>query len=101
MAEAASAPAPVLTVEPYTFTAGNGTKVEAQKGTFEVPENRKDPKSRRIKISFVRFPSTSATPGDPIVYLAGGPGGAGTFTAQGARFPLFMALREQGGCDRV
>ncbi|MDP3736287.1 MAG: alpha/beta fold hydrolase [Hyphomonadaceae bacterium] len=92
----AAAPAPVLTVEPYTFTAGNGTKVEAQKGTFEVPENRKDPKSRKIKISFVRFSSTSATPGDPIIYLAGGPGGTGTGTAQGPRFPLFMALREQG-----
>lgn len=88
------APAPALTLEPYTFTAGNGTKVDAEKGTFEVPENRRDPNSRKIKISFVRFKSTSETPGDPIVYLAGGPGGAGTGTAQGARFPIFMALRE-------
>src|SRR5262249_13359912 len=43
----------------------------------------------------VRFPSTSAHPGNPIIYLAGGPGGAGTGAAGGARFNIFMALREQ------
>jgi pimeloyl-ACP methyl ester carboxylesterase len=90
----AATPAPVLTVEPYTFTGPNGVKVEAERGTFEVPENRKDPNSRKIKIGFVRFKSASATPGDPIVYLAGGPGGTGVGTAQGPRFPIFMALRE-------
>lgn len=90
----ATAPAPVLKVEPYTFTGPNGVKVEAEKGTFEVPENRANPSSRKITIGFVRFKSTSPNPGDPIVYLAGGPGGTGTGTAQGPRFPLFMALRE-------
>jgi pimeloyl-ACP methyl ester carboxylesterase len=87
-------PAPQLTLEPYVFTAVNGTKVDAEKGTFEVPENRSVANSRRIKISFVRFKSTSATPGDPIVYLAGGPGGPGTLSLMGGRFPLTMALRE-------
>jgi pimeloyl-ACP methyl ester carboxylesterase len=91
---AAATPAPVLTVEPYTFTGPNGVRIEAEKGTFQVPENRAVPGSRKITIGFVRFKSTSATPGDPIVYLAGGPGGTGTGTAQGPRFPLFMALRE-------
>lgn len=90
------ATAPVLTVEPYTFTGPNGVKVDAEKGTFEVPENRDNPNSRTIKIGFVRFKSTSPNPGAPIVYLAGGPGGTGVGTAQGPRFPLFMALREQG-----
>lgn len=93
-AAVAAAPAPALTLEPYTFNGPNGVKVEAEKGTFEVPENRADPKSRRIKIGFVRFKSTSQAPGAPIVYLAGGPGGTGVGTAQGPRFPLFMALRE-------
>ncbi|MEQ8178337.1 MAG: alpha/beta fold hydrolase [Amphiplicatus sp.] len=90
----ASAQAPALAIEPYTFTARDGTTVEAERGTFEVPENRADPSSRRIKLSFVRFPSTSTAPGAPIVYLAGGPGGSGEGTATGPRFPLFMALRE-------
>jgi len=88
--------APALTLEPYVFSAANGTKIDAEKGTFEVPENRKDPGSRRIKISFVRFKSTSPTPGEPIVYLAGGPGGPGTLSLIGGRFPLTMALREVG-----
>lgn len=94
--QAIATPAPVLTLDPYTFNGPGGVKIEAKKGTFSVPENRSDPQSRTIKIGFVLFPSTSATPGDPIVYLAGGPGGTGTGTAAGARFPLFMVLRELG-----
>jgi pimeloyl-ACP methyl ester carboxylesterase len=91
---AAVSAAPALKFEPYTFEGPKGVKVEAEKGTFEVPENRADPKSRKIKISFVRFKSTAAKPGPPIVYLAGGPGGSGVESARGGRFPLFMALRE-------
>ena len=44
----------------------------------------------------MRFKSTAKTPGPPIVYLAGGPGGSGIGAAVGSRFPLFMALREIG-----
>ena len=78
----------------YEFEASNGTKVEAEKGTFLVPENRSDPNTRQIEIGFVRFRSTSENPGAPIVYLAGGPGGTGVGTARRWRFPLFMAMRE-------
>lgn len=88
------APPPVIDFEPYEFVAGNGSKVAAERGTFQVREDRNDPNSRMINLSFVRFASTSANPGRPIIYLAGGPGGAGAGTARGARFPLFMALRE-------
>ena len=83
-----------LRVEPYTFTARNGTEVAAERGTISVPERRSDPNSRMIDIAYVRFASTSDNPGDPIIYLAGGPGGSGSGTARGSRFPLFMALRE-------
>lgn len=82
--------------EPYQFKANNGTVVDAEKGEFLVPENRAKADSRKLAIRFVRFKSTSANPGPPIVYLAGGPGGAGTGAAMGSRFPLFMALREFG-----
>ena len=75
-------PPPALSLEAYTFTGPKGVKVEAERGWFEAPENRNDPASRRIRIGFVRFKSTSATPGDPIVYLAGGPGGTGVGAAQ-------------------
>ena len=84
---------PALTVEPTTFTADDGRAVDAEIGRFRVPENRARPGGRTVELAFVRFPSTSATPGPPIVYLAGGPGGAGTDAARGTRFDLFQALR--------
>jgi len=92
----ASAPAPELHLEPYRFTARDGTAVDAELGSFEVPERRANPRSRRIALSFVRFRSTAASPGAPIVYLAGGPGGSGIAAATGPRFPIFMALRRLG-----
>lgn len=84
---------PALTVEPTTFTSSDGRAVAAEVGRFRVPENRDRPDGRTIELAFVRFPTTSATPGPPIVYLAGGPGGAGTDAASGTRFGLFQALR--------
>ncbi|ESQ89850.1 alpha/beta hydrolase [Asticcacaulis sp. AC460] len=88
---------PVLAAEEaQLFESRSGDKVEAFHGTFTVPENRADPKSRNIDIHYVRFPATGTKPGAPIVYLAGGPGGSGIDTAKGERFPLFMAMREFG-----
>lgn len=85
-----------LKIEPYVFENAKKEKVDAEFGKLTVPENRNDPKSRLIEIAFVRFKSTSPNPGSPIIYLAGGPGGSGISTAQGTRFPLFMAMREIG-----
>ncbi|WP_308912041.1 alpha/beta hydrolase [Pseudokordiimonas caeni] len=82
--------------EPITFTAGSGEKVEAFHGTFEVPEHRANPESRKITLSYIRFPATGEKHGNPIVYLAGGPGAPGSGTAERQRFPLFMALRQHG-----
>ena len=49
-------------------------------GYLTVPENRAKPDGRRIRIFVMRAPAVSATPRpDPIVYLSGGPGGAGSF----------------------
>ena len=79
---------------PFRFAGWRGAETDAERGFFEVPEDRRDPGSRRISLSYVRFPSTAARPGPPIVYLAGGPGGTATGTATGPRFPIFMALRE-------
>lgn len=78
----------------FTFTAQSGDNVEAFRGELQVPENRADPDSRMITLSYVRFPATGETSGPPIVYLAGGPGGSGSGTARGRRFPLFMAMRQ-------
>jgi len=83
-----------LKIKPYTFENDKKEKVDAEFGTLLVPENRSNPQSNLIELAFVRFKSTAKNPGPPIVYLAGGPGGSGIFTAKGSRFPLFMALRE-------
>lgn len=83
-----------LSIKPYVFENVKGEKVDAEFGTLTVPENRRDPNSNLIELAFVRFKSTAKTPGAPVVYLAGGPGGSGIGTAMGTRFPLFMALRE-------
>jgi pimeloyl-ACP methyl ester carboxylesterase len=82
-----------LKFEPIQFKLRDGSEVAADRGTFSVPEDRNNRKSRRISIGFVRFKSTNPQPGAPIVYLAGGPGGSGVATAQGPRQPIFLALR--------
>ncbi|MGJ3231505.1 MAG: alpha/beta fold hydrolase [Oceanicaulis sp.] len=81
---------------PIVFTAQSGQTVEAWRGVLDVPEHRANPQSRMITLSYVRFPATGGVEGDPIVYLAGGPGGSGSRTAAGRRFELFMAMREHG-----
>lgn len=49
-------------------------------GYLTVPENRAKPDGRRIRIFVMRTPAIAAKPRpDPIVYLSGGPGGAGSF----------------------
>lgn len=85
-----------LSLEPYVFESDGGERIEAERGRLLVPEDRSRPTDRLVELAFVRFRSTSATPGSPIVYLAGGPGGSGIEAAHGSRFPLFMALRAVG-----
>ncbi len=82
--------------EAFIFEAKSGDQVDAYRGTVAVPENRADPDSRTLTIHYVRFPATGDAEGAPLVYLAGGPGGSGIWTAGEWRFPLFMALREYG-----
>jgi pimeloyl-ACP methyl ester carboxylesterase len=93
-ASTAVAQPPQLRLEPYAFRLADGSDLPAERGRFTVPEDRRDPRSRRIEIGFVRFRSTNPNPGAPIVYLAGGPGGSGVAAARGPRQPLFMALRQ-------
>ena len=81
--------------EAIQFTTKDGESTAAFSGHFYVPENRERIDGRMIRINYVRFPTTSKTPGHPIVYLSGGPGGSGIGTAKRQRFPMFMALREQ------
>lgn len=85
---------PQVQFEPYAFRLRDKNELAVERGRMMVPEDRTDPRSRRIEIGFLRFRSTAARPGNPIVYLAGGPGASGLFTARGPRQPIFLALRQ-------
>ena len=84
------------TFAPHTFETASGETVDAEWGTFQVPEDRSVEGGKTLTLAFVRFPTTAEKPGPPIVYLAGGPGGSGIRTARGSRFSLFQALRKFG-----
>lgn len=47
---------------------------QAECGTLVVSENRQKPDARLIALPVKRIKSASPAPGEPIVYLAGGPG---------------------------
>ena len=96
LASAAVAKGPIKGEVAITFESQSGEAVEAFQGEFHVPENRSDPGSRTLTLRYVRFPATNESNKTPIVYLAGGPGGPGSGTARGRRFPLFMAMRGHG-----
>lgn len=51
-------------------------RVQAELCSLTVPENRSDPKSRLIELTFMRLPGKAGASGPPLVYLAGGPGDA-------------------------
>jgi len=76
LVSAASGATPSGAVE-KTLRSAKGLVVQAQSGRLEVPENRDDPRSRRIAVEYLRLGSTSRTPRAPLFYLAGGPGQRG------------------------
>jgi hypothetical protein len=74
----ASGPAPPRAVfEPYELRLLDGRTVAAELGRLRVPERRGRAGGRELGLAFVRLRSTSARPGAPIVFLAGGPGDSG------------------------
>lgn len=81
-----------LAVEPYRFEFLD-YKVDAQLGRLTVPEKRDAANGKTIEIAFMRYPAAGTASIAPIVYLAGGPGGAGIGIAKSQRIHLFMALR--------
>ncbi len=49
---------------------------EVEFGTLIVPENRNDPNSRQIAISYAVIPASQRSKKPPIVFIQGGPGGS-------------------------
>jgi pimeloyl-ACP methyl ester carboxylesterase len=86
---------PIWTLEPGSYEAG-GTEVAVDHGSLRVPADRSAPGAESITLRFVRFPSTSAAPASPLVFLAGGPGDSGTWAFRGIPPELLDRLRAVG-----
>ncbi|HUR97080.1 MAG TPA: alpha/beta fold hydrolase [Pyrinomonadaceae bacterium] len=86
---------PQLEFRGVKFTSAAGETVDAEMGSLQVPESRTESKSSTIRLPVIRFKSTAAKPGAPIVYLAGGPGASGLASAKEEIFPLLMELRRR------
>lgn len=95
LAFCACSPAAPAGEEKFVFETWSKRKVEAFKGSLEVPENRGAKESRMIPLRYVRLPATGKRKGPPVIYLSGGPGGSGIM-AINYRFEMFMALRRYG-----
>lgn len=81
-----------VSVEAYKHRTYDGKEHPAELGKLWVRENRLNPNSRLVQLAIVRLKSRSATPGSPIVFLAGGPGIPGIGLGQ---VPVYHALFER------
>lgn len=90
----ANAQEPLMQSQPTTIEVRDVGEIEAVEHTLMVPENRNNPESREIALRFVVLPAAQPSGQSPVAYLAGGPGGSATGTAQSRRWPLFDALRQ-------
>jgi pimeloyl-ACP methyl ester carboxylesterase len=69
-----AASAASILLEPATVVAGNGDRVEFERGILRVAENRRSPGGRMIDVAFARLRGPAGATAPPIVFLAGGPG---------------------------
>src|SRR3954451_19596782 len=63
-----------VVLEPTSLTTPETGEVKFELGTFYVPENRNDPKSRVIGVGFARFKALTPSKVPPQFHLPGGPG---------------------------
>ena len=85
----AAAQTPAIAWEPYMLAMAGGRKESAELGRLAVPVRHGQPDSGSIELALVRLRSRAASPLAPLVYLDGGPGGAG-YTA--ATIPEYADL---------
>lgn len=93
---AAAAP---LAWSDYTYTTHDKVplKIPAQVARLTAPENPAQPAGAQVDLMVLRLPATTPTPGNPTIYLHGGPGGSSVEHLEQPAFrELFAALRAQG-----
>jgi len=87
LASSAQAQQPSISWEPFTFEASVVGQMTGERGFLEVPVRHSDPGGAKIRLPVVRLKTTNPNPGPPVVFLAGGPGNAGTRSLTGALAP--------------
>ena len=81
-----------LVLQAIHFDPAGGHGINAEMGRLLVPERHRIKNGKVIDLAFVRLRSTSKSPGAPIIYLAGGPGGSGIDSTNA--LPVLLSLRE-------
>ena len=66
-----------LSIKRHYFVLNGLRRVTGQWGELAVPENRGNPHSRQIHVTFGRLPGSGRTSDEPIFFIAGGPGASG------------------------
>jgi len=95
-ADVSPAQAEEIRWEPYIGAAFDGSPLVGELGRLRVPESRQRPGGGLIELAFVRYRTTCPTPGPPIFYLAGGPGGSGVELAgRQATHPQIRLLEQR------
>ena len=86
-------PGPSIGWEPMVFEAPVVGQTTGERGWLEVPARHGNPGGAKIRLPVVRLKTTNPTPGPPIIFLAGGPGSAGTRILMGALAPNAARVR--------
>ena len=74
-----------------------GDTIPADTAWLTVPQRHANPAGPTIQLPLMRLRATGARPGNPIIYLAGGPGNSGLAALRDPdRGPLLAALRDYG-----
>jgi len=96
-ADTAAADVPTIRWEPYVYETRTGDSIsDGELGRLTVPERHDAPGGHPIELAFVRFRSTAAAPGPPIIWLAGGPSDYGTDDIEGPYLELVRAFQTVG-----
>ncbi len=93
----------------YTAQDKAKTQVRGQSAVLIAPEDPANPAGAQVRLALLRLPATKPSAAAPVVYLHGGPGGAGAEHLESPDFrALFAALQtehdvilyDQRGCGQ-
>ena len=82
-----------ITWEPLTFEAPVVGQTTGERGWLVVPVRHGNPAGAKIRLPVVRLRTTNPDPGPPVVFIAGGPGNAGTRILMGSLAPNAARVR--------